>query len=892
MAPIDYLSRTLQSLTRSKIHELGKQHDAYESRKAEILSTASQLPSPRERVAHMLAGAKEIVPDAQTDHSLLNIERWVEQARYDSSIPLEKIEGFEDRLRGRLDSYSRKLAIADLYSRLLMEWLHPPSKDKGAAGIVDEGDFLVVEERQKQRLQQLCDQFEATVFETRKNGGDDLHAFLDTLFPDDESKAALEDLQNKVYYRTLEIWEQKKPFTIKSLTQCIGGIQNEDVISEEKQETLNHFLNSPVALAEVADVLNMRFADLRNWDWHAGDDGIPVLPRQELNGKYRIWMDDDVLQTIFVEHICVRLCNALKEALEDFIQVPSVWTFNQGPLMQPRDKLRRDYFCNSNNGFGESLEKLRETEYIEKYFLAQLPEDEATLANRFSGYDGDDDDDESGTSSDQEPRSMKQLVLRKIVTETLLQHQLYGQAAVVQSDLHWFGTSIPHSTVFVVLEFLGFPSRWIDFFHKYLEAPLNMDYSFEGHEQVGPRKRRSGLPVAHASEKLIGELVLFFMDLAVNRESGILLYRLHDDLWFSGDPTKCAQAWRAIQNYVNVAGLQLNHKKSGSVCLGNSIDPSVASYLPQGPVRIGFLTLDPESASWVIDQSQVDAHLQQLQTQLSQCDSVISWVRTWNSCIGRFFKNTFGQPAYCFGRPHVDAILATYARMQSTIFCDKEKADHTAATAPDHLRKMIQSRFGISDVPSAFFFYPEELGGLGLRNPFISILMMSDRLTDSPVKLVDDYLKEERASYAFSKKIFQKLSKHERQKRLANVNAKSTLDIDPVAQHELDEFMTFEEWSRFRGEIDCNLTTLYETLMRSPGSQGPKIEYTISRAISTAQREFGIKQSSTELMWVLYLYAEELLETFGGLNLVDKQFLPMGVLDMVKGKKVMWQMVL
>src|SRR5699024_2959723 len=108
-------------------------------------------------------------------------------------------------------------------------------------------------------------------------------------------------------------------------------------------------------------------------------------------------------------------------------------------------KLRRDYFCNSNNGFGESLEKLRETEYIEKYFLAQLPEDEATLANRFSGYDGDDDDDESGTSSDQEPRSMKQLVLRKIVTETLLQHQLYGQAAVVQSDLHWFGTSIPHS---------------------------------------------------------------------------------------------------------------------------------------------------------------------------------------------------------------------------------------------------------------------------------------------------------------------------------------------------------------------------------------------------------------------------------------------------------------
>lgn len=113
---------------------------------------------------------------------------------------------------------------------------------------MNEGDFLVVKERQKQRLQQLCDKFEATVFETRENSGDDLRKFLNTLFPDDESKAALSNLREKFYYRTMEIWEQKKPFTTRSLTQCIGGIQNEDVISEEKQGTLKHFLNNQVAL--------------------------------------------------------------------------------------------------------------------------------------------------------------------------------------------------------------------------------------------------------------------------------------------------------------------------------------------------------------------------------------------------------------------------------------------------------------------------------------------------------------------------------------------------------------------------------------------------------------------------------------------------------------------
>jgi len=74
-------------------------------------------------------------------------------------------------------------------------------------------------------------------------------------------------------------------------------------------------LNNEVALSEIVDILNMRYADLDNWDWHAGEEGVPVLSRQQLNGKYRVWMDDDILETIFVEHICVQVCNKFKGAL-------------------------------------------------------------------------------------------------------------------------------------------------------------------------------------------------------------------------------------------------------------------------------------------------------------------------------------------------------------------------------------------------------------------------------------------------------------------------------------------------------------------------------------------------------------------------------------------------
>lgn len=239
------------------------------------------------------------------------------------------------------------------------------------------------------------------------------------------------------------------------------------------------------------------------------------------------------------------------------------------------------------------------------------------------------------------------------------------------------------------MRYLGFPSGWIDFFQKYLEAPLNLDEattaaaaatSEEEAQLKGPRTRKRGVPMAHASEKLIGELVLFCMDLAVHRQTGVLLYRLHDDIWLCGEPETAARAWECMQEYARVFGLEFNKSKTGSVYLpgtgiANKSDEAIADRLPTGPVTVGFLRLlpDQESSStatgsssggkWVIDQSRVDAHLDQLEKQLGECKSVLAWVQTWNTCIGRFFSHTFGEPAHCLGVEHLDAILDTYSRM-------------------------------------------------------------------------------------------------------------------------------------------------------------------------------------------------------------------------------------
>ncbi|CAG9950081.1 unnamed protein product [Clonostachys rosea f. rosea IK726] len=66
-------------------------------------------------------------------------------------------------------------------------------------------------------------------------------------------------------------------------------------------------------------------------------------------------------------------------------------------------------------------------------------------------------------------------------------------------------------TILAVLRFFGFTDTTVSFFKKFLEAPLKFTrQNFRNGK--GARIRRRGMPMAHAPEKLIGELVLFILD--------------------------------------------------------------------------------------------------------------------------------------------------------------------------------------------------------------------------------------------------------------------------------------------------------------------------------------------------------------------------------------------
>jgi hypothetical protein len=888
------LSRTLKNITLTKIRELEKQRKTYAQSKNSVLEAAKKVDDdPRAKIALLLKGVEDLNPSSSSEVDLSNIRRWLEQSRFDSTIPEAMIHQFEEQLRSQLHVQTRRLDLGALYSRLLTEWLNPTESSDEQVSFEDpealDGSFEVVE---KDRLKQLKDKFSAVVFTPLETDEVEISHHLERLFAGDVGAKALERLRRNIEWMGTYRKKNKAPFDDRTIRWCLKGLLANDLLRDDKKAILQDFLRDEVARTEICDVLNMKIADLKNWEWDAGEEGLPVEPRRQLNGKYRIMMDEDILDAIFLHYIGMTWNVGMKTVLCDVARDTGIWKHN---VNVPEDvKDRRRYFLGdhrSRRETGTGVEMGRLDTFRDDFFLSQLP---SKVWQGAGGYDDDEevdsDDEAKGMKS---PKEVKQQLLRLLATEVQLQKTLHGQVAVVQSDFQWFGTGLSHSTLFAVLRFCGVDEDWISFFKKFLEAPLNMGPVSEGEpdsDRLQIRKR--GVPMAHALEKFFGELVLYFMDLTVNQEASMLLYRFHDDLYLVGEPEKCAVAWQSMERYSTLMGLELNKSKTGSVLLtGHDFtyeDSEIAAKLPTGSVSIGFLTLDPDSGNWVINQKDVFAHVLQLSKQLAAAPSILSWVHTWNSCIGRFFSHTFGVPANCFGKAHVDAILETYKHMQEFLF--------PGSNVCAYLKGLIEERFGVSDVPDAFIFLPEALGGLGVRNPFIDPFLVRDKVCESPAARMKKFLKDEDDMYNDAKAEFEELTEQDRKRRKRAIYTDSygESSISSDLEKSLETFMAKEEFIAYRESTSPELAALYQELMEVPQKKrivtSMRVNNTVQKLEESVNEEG--QESKGELEWLLQLYERELLEKCGGMSIVEKNLLPLGILTILRKKRVAWQMVL
>ncbi|KAK0120599.1 hypothetical protein ONS96_010803 [Cadophora gregata f. sp. sojae] len=990
-------SETLQSITTTKLSELSKKRSVFEEHKALLLQSTHSQTDQKQRLAILVEGVKKCfaiqsppkkrggrrgavgrnvygsTSDPNLEVLVKNLERFLDQAKYDPSISSKLLRDWEVTLVKKLNVQSLKYQYATLYGELVTEWLHAEKASSLPDNISEtsEGfEKIMPATRDEARIG-----WEKLVFEPFETDQMAIAEYLRNLFGETSDNKqgylALKKLHKdvKAFEATLSAPNQ---FDETVLRWTISSLIASVLLSDEKRGALKDFLGSPVILAEIADVLNMRIADISEWSW---DDEVLIEQRRQVTGSYRIYIDEELLQAIFLQYVGAKWCIFFKEAFVNFSNFDGAWTSLRSPIPL-EDRKRREYFLGAQMK-KRSVQAQRQSIYKSIFFMSQLQdstheencaqegEEEANYehaAKRHKSmaagapqmqqiqqmqmqqqqaqaaaqqmqqqqvqshgaqdyqmqlmlleqqnkrrvnmarqeqdsiamqqpqgfnmipYNGvphsgphrnhrSDEYDIDTSNRPKTPMATKQFLLHLLSTEVLVNTRLHGDFTCSRSEFQSFSPSLPHSTITAVLSFFGLSAKWLGFFRKFLEAPLKFAAD---DADIAPRPRKRGVPGSHALSTICGEAILFCLDYAVNQHTnGAQLYRMHDDFWiWSSSHQTVVKGWSAITTFADTMGVTLNRGKTGTVRITKDqkpfdIDPS----LPAGEIRWGFLVMDPASGRFVIDQDMVDTHILELQRQLAEKDkSVFSWIQAWNTYAGTFFKSNFGTAANCFGREHVDMMLSTMTRIQKQIFSD--------SNVVEYLKKTLHERFGITDIPDGFLYFPTSLGGLELQNPFIGLVQVRNAVFEHPASVFEDFIEAEASAYRRAKTAFHN----------GKVNRNGT--IEPTYRPaDFQTFMSIEEYQRYREEFytgyDGDLLSVYQDLLQKPGPE----DVDVSEEEENMLDWLGAidKQDDGYLKWVALLYGRDMMERFGGLKIVEKGLLPMGMVTLFRSGRVKWQ---
>ncbi|KAF2726862.1 hypothetical protein EJ04DRAFT_582419 [Polyplosphaeria fusca] len=986
-------SETLQTITTTKLEELAKQRIAFEEQHAALHEAIQAEKNPVERLILLVDGVKSSMgvkttvrknsgqlgqvifggtKNRRLETDLKNLDRFLEQARYDPSVSPKVLQDWEDSLLQYLAVQSSKYQYADLYGKLVTEWL---SSDKSAA---DDGDVNMggsFEDVPNAEKLESRAEWEKVVFEPAEIDATGLKDYLKALFitPSKTTRTAIDNLRKKVEDFEMDL-SDSSPFDEATLRWVIQGLQGSDLLNNEKREALKDFLSNNVILGEIADVLNMRMASLNRWTW---GDHVPLEQRRKLNGSYSIHMHEDLLQAIFLHYIGVKWSVFFKSA---FVALRAEAWISNHTTIPKIDRKRREYYLGPQGmkTYDNLVDKRGKT-YRNRYFAHQLLdyhtqgvevqegeeeaeyEDFAASAesmkrkrssqqaavqhhhhmpvqvqshsyqapaaqvparparakqtarqhwNPSRTYGEPDDSDDGSNKKAKNPIRAKQDLLHLLSTEIIMNTRLHGQLNCFRSVFESWNPLLPHDTILTVLVFFGVSDKWLAFFRKFLQAPLK----FTDDGPIEPRLRQRGTPGSHNLSDVFGEAVLFCLDFSVNQVTeGNFLHRLYDDIWFwSPDYEKCAKAWSAVLEFTKAMGVQLSDTKTGSVRVGVEAEVDDDDHLPAGQIRWGFLHLDPRTGRFEIDPQMVDSHVEELRKQLQgKSKSVIDWIQVWNSYAATFFSSNFGKAANCFGRQHVDSMLKIHRHIQESIF--------EGGNVVQFLKKTIEDRFGVQNVPDGFLFFPVELGGLDLKSPFIGLLQIRESVKDNPYDVMDDFEEAERDDYDEAKQRFDGVMQgkmhskmHESihdmdDEMLGNMYDEMDDERQLKSSHEswkpekdADEFFSFEDYIKYREEFvglnKADLAQVFRDLLRRPREESIDLSVQVKQAIDQLQGQSslrGITANWTGMepywKWVAHMYGPEMVANFGGLNVVEFGLLPIGMVSMFRQRRTKWQ---
>jgi hypothetical protein len=143
----------------------------------------------------------------------------------------------------------------------------------------------------------------------------------------------------------------------------------------------------------------------------------------------RAYMDNEIMQALLFQYIGMQWSGTLKFAFRSVVE-SRAWKSDITPLTRDQVKRRQAFLQESRNASTRSIEALRKTVQIDKFFLTQLP-------SRIEEETPYDEEPKAGEKPNQ-GLNAQQVLLRLVSTESHLKKALHGSCTIMRADLEWY----------------------------------------------------------------------------------------------------------------------------------------------------------------------------------------------------------------------------------------------------------------------------------------------------------------------------------------------------------------------------------------------------------------------------------------------------------------------
>ena len=182
-------------------------------------------------------------------------------------------------------------------------------------------------------------------------------------------------------------------------------------------------------------MLNMQLASIESFTWP--QEGVQVEMRRHLSGKYRAYMDTEIITALLFQYLGMRWSVGFKSAFRGLVN-SSAWKRDAREFTREERLQRSECFKEPKADVRQSIEQERRTEQSDLFFMTQLPGELASL----SPYD------EDPVVTGPAVVNVQQTLLKIVNTEIYLKQVLHGQCTVIRTDLEWYVNPIHSKIIF------------------------------------------------------------------------------------------------------------------------------------------------------------------------------------------------------------------------------------------------------------------------------------------------------------------------------------------------------------------------------------------------------------------------------------------------------------